>query len=111
MLIAIPNIVKKHPTIPTDITEDDVTYGFKKWKETTSSSPSGRHLGHYKTIIKDSLLLNCLTLSLQVTVQSGVTFRGWCNAVNILIEKDPGKPKITRLHIIHLFLKLTSIYS
>ena len=27
----------------------------------------------------------------------------WCNAVNIMIEKDVGKPKITRLRIIHLF--------
>ena len=67
------------------------------------TSPSGRHLGHYKTIIKDKLLLKCLTQALQITVQSGLTLRRWCNAVNILIEKDPGKPKITRLRIIHLF--------
>ena len=41
---AIPDIVKTNPAIPTDIKEDDVRHhGFKKWKETTSTSPSGRH--------------------------------------------------------------------
>ncbi|KAI2511593.1 hypothetical protein MHU86_2847 [Fragilaria crotonensis] len=100
---AIPDIVKKKPAIPTDIKEDDVRYGFTKWKETTSTSPSGRHLGHYKAIIKESTLLTCLTQFLHVTVQSGLTLRRWCNAVNILIEKDPGRPTLTRLRIIHLF--------
>ncbi|KAI2505070.1 hypothetical protein MHU86_9346 [Fragilaria crotonensis] len=76
---------------------------FTKWKETTSTSPSGRHLGHYKAIIKESTLLTCLRQFLHVTVQSGLTLRRWCNAVNILIEKDPGRPKLTRLRIIHLF--------
>ena len=101
---AIPDIVKTTPAIPTDISEDDVRFGFRKWKETSSTSPSGRHLGHYKAIIKDNLLLTCLTKFLHVTVQSGLTLRRWCNAVNILIEKDSGQqPKITRLRIIHLF--------
>jgi hypothetical protein len=27
----------------------------------------------------------------------------WCNAVNVMIEKDIGQPKLTRLRIIHLF--------
>ena len=38
------NPPKRYPTTSTDITEDDVTYGIKRWKETTSSSPSRRHL-------------------------------------------------------------------
>ena len=89
--------------IPIDINEEDVRFGFKKWKETTSTSLSGRHLGHYKAIIQDDLLLTCLTQFLHITVHSGLTLRRWCNAVNILIQKDPGQPKLTRLRIIHLF--------
>jgi hypothetical protein len=101
---AIPDNVKTNPAgISTDITEDHVRYGFKKWKETTSTSPSGRHLGHYKALIQDDTLLKCLTQFMHITVKSGLTLRRWCNAVNILIEKDPGQPKITRLRIIHLF--------
>jgi len=36
------------------IERQDFGDGFKKWKERTSTSPSGRHLGHYKSIIKDT---------------------------------------------------------
>jgi hypothetical protein len=102
---AIPDIVKKNPTISTDISEDDVKFGFTKWKETTSTSPSGRHLGHYKAIIKDSTWYSshlpdpipARSSTERINPQEG------CNAVNILIEKDPGRPKLTRLRIIHLF--------
>ena len=27
-----------------------MTYAFTKWKERTTTSPSGRHLGHYKAL-------------------------------------------------------------
>ena len=100
---AIPESVKATAPIPTDITNDQVLTGFRKWKETTSTSPSGRHLGHYKAITHDAVLLQCLTDFLHITVNSGLPVTRWCNAVNILIEKDPGKPKINRLRIIHLF--------
>jgi hypothetical protein len=100
---AIPDNVKTTPAILIDINEENVRYGFKKWKETTSTSPSGRHLGQYKAIIQDDLLLSCITKFMHIIVNSGLTLRRWCNAVNILIEKDPGQPKLTRLRIIHLF--------
>ena len=89
--------------ISTLITTEDVKYGFGKWKESTSTSPSGRHLGHYKAIIQDKTLLTTLTKFLQIIVERGVTLTRWCNAVNVMIEKDKGHPNITRLRIIHLF--------
>jgi hypothetical protein len=33
------------PTIDTTITEEQVSQGFRKWRESTSTSPSGCHLG------------------------------------------------------------------
>jgi hypothetical protein len=39
--------------IETEISEADFISGFKDWKESTSTSPSGRHLGHYKAIVND----------------------------------------------------------
>ena len=33
-------------TISTDVSTSDVLKGFGSWKESTSTSPSGRHLGH-----------------------------------------------------------------
>ena len=33
------------------ITTDEFDGKMKKWRETTSTSPSGRHLGHYKVLV------------------------------------------------------------
>ena len=90
-------------TIRTRIRAIDITKGFGKWREATSTSPSGRHLGHYKAIIQDPTLLDCLTKFLSITVQRGLSISRWKQAVNVMLEKDPGKPRINRLRIIHLF--------
>lgn len=98
----IPDRVTEMDPVPILLTNDDVKHGFGRWKESTSTSPSGQHLGHYKAIIQDNLLLDNLTKFMQIVVESGLALTRWgCNAVNIMIEKDPGQPKITRLRIIH----------
>jgi hypothetical protein len=38
--------------IPDNITFDKFCNGFKVWKERTTTSPSGRHLGHYKLLLR-----------------------------------------------------------
>ena len=43
---------RKTEEIKTEFTVDEVKKGFQRWRETTSTSPSGRHLGHYKRILK-----------------------------------------------------------
>ena len=85
------------------ITEDDIKKGFKSWKESTTTSPSGRHLGHYKALIQDPLLLTCMCKFLNIAISRGISIPRWCQAVNVLIEKDHGQPRINRLRIIHLF--------
>jgi hypothetical protein len=100
---SIPDRIKDTPQITTEISQEDVQKGFSKWKERTSKSPSGRHLGHYKALIQNKTLLSSLTKFLQLIVDKGLVLHRWCNAVNIMIEKDQGHPKITRLRIIHLF--------
>jgi hypothetical protein len=99
----IPDSTKHLPPIDTSIANSDVHKGFSQWKEKTSTSPSGRHLGHYKAIIQNETLLTCLTKFLNLILEKGLVLTRWCNAVNIMIEKDNGQPKITRLCIIHLF--------
>jgi hypothetical protein len=37
--------------IDNDISEEDFISGFKGWKESSSRSPSGQHLAHYKAIV------------------------------------------------------------
>jgi hypothetical protein len=41
------------PEISAIISPEDFKKCVKRWKETMSTSPSGRHLGHYQTVILD----------------------------------------------------------
>ncbi|KAI2512852.1 hypothetical protein MHU86_1641 [Fragilaria crotonensis] len=100
---SIPQEVLDTEPIPTEITTTDVEKGFKSWSEGTSTSPSKRHLGHYKAIVQDPELLQCLTWFLHIVTSRGIAVTRWCQATNVLIEKDKGQPKIHRLRIIHLF--------
>jgi hypothetical protein len=97
-----PNVLSS-PPISTAISEDDLVKGFGRWKEHTSTSPSGRHLGHYKAILQDPTLLKCLTIFLDIAISRGISLSRWQSAINIMLEKDAGLPKINRLRIIHLF--------
>lgn len=55
----IPNSLLDSGPIRLDISTNDIIRGFKSWQETTNTSPSGRHLGHYKALIMDPILLEC----------------------------------------------------
>ncbi|KAI2494432.1 hypothetical protein MHU86_20115 [Fragilaria crotonensis] len=94
---------RTHGDIPTGISSDDVIRGFKGWKEQTSTSPSGRHLGHYRALIQDPILLKCFVYFMNIVVTRGIAIPRWCRATNVMIEKDAGKPCIHRLRIVHLF--------
>ncbi len=43
------------PEVSASITYDDVFNGFRKWRESTSTSPSGRHLGMYRLYTSDAV--------------------------------------------------------
>ena len=75
----------------------------KAWKETTSTSPSGRHLGHYKTALLDDQLLGLHVDLLNIPIAQGFAPERWTHSVTPLLEKDEGKPYLTRLRVIHLF--------
>jgi hypothetical protein len=95
--------------IDTEISEEDFISGFKGWKESTSTSPSGRHLGHYKAIVNDPDLkkqdpekshlreretnfVSSLVKLLNIPIKYGFAPKRWCTSVTVMIEKDPGNP-------------------
>jgi hypothetical protein len=51
VLNRIVNPQIKHPIQHDLTTFESFTSAIKKWRESTSTSPSGRHLGHYKSLI------------------------------------------------------------
>jgi hypothetical protein len=89
--------------INSEITLKDFADGVKGWHESTSTSPSGRHLGHYKALLEEQDLLEPIATVTNLAVQSGVALDRWSNAVNVMLEKTPGWPNICKLRIIHLF--------
>jgi hypothetical protein len=101
-------LVKK---IDCEISEEDFLLGIKGWKESTSTSPSGHHLGHYKAIVTDPDLKKqdpekshlherethfvlALVKMLNLPLKYGFAPKRWCTSVTVMIEKDPGNPRI-----------------
>jgi hypothetical protein len=95
-----PTTVKE---ISSFVTIADYTKAMKEWKETTSTSPSGRHLGHYKTTLLDDRMTALHVAMLNLPVMHGFAPERWTHSITPLIEKDEGQPFLTRLRVIHLF--------
>jgi hypothetical protein len=96
----IPECVQTKGEIAMETSAEELCHGFKSWRESTSTSPSGRHLGHYKALIQEPTLLSFLVKFMNVAIQSGISIPRWSNTIHVLIKKDPGKPRINRLRII-----------
>jgi hypothetical protein len=103
---------------PLDAVSDQVTLAewtgkMKSWKETTSRSPNGMHLGHYKTVIKQFLpdnpppetppelveleyqqkdIAQAQVNLLNLAIKNHYTYERWHNIVNFLLAKEPGIP-------------------
>jgi hypothetical protein len=110
--LAMPEEIKVlGKKIDCEISEEDFLLGIKGWKESTSTSPSGRHLGHYKAIVTDPDLKKqdpekshlrerethfvlALVKMLNLLLKYGFAPKRWCTSVTVMIEKDPGNPRI-----------------
>jgi len=85
------------------ISDEEFLQAYKVTPETTSSSPSGRHVGYYKAILQDSSLVNLHASMSSLPFQVGFVPDRWKKTVNIMLEKEPGNSHCHRLHIIALF--------
>lgn len=91
------------PMIPSEITYADFTKALEKWPERTSTFPSGRHLGHYKSLLllleddqagDGSDLLALHHDMLRIAVLRKRPYKRWLKEVEVMLEKDEGDPKI-----------------
>ena len=91
------------------IQQSDLTGLFKNWNEATTTSPSGRHLGLYKTIFLNppetdtTTIQNNITTIINTLVQNGIGLNRWRKVVNMMIHKLEGSYLINKLRVIHLF--------
>ncbi|KAI2513680.1 hypothetical protein MHU86_820 [Fragilaria crotonensis] len=116
-------------TRPT-ISDDDFCSKLKLWSESTTTSPSGMHLGHYKALIarhsysseaadedltpeyrekRDTLnyrqqALRSLRLALiNYSLERGYSFQRWQKVVNTMLFKDPDNVRLHRTRVIHIY--------
>ena len=116
----------------SDIPQPDITLSefkqvFQKWRECTSTSPSGRHLGPLKSLTHTvdtedwfpststpQQIFESIYQILLICVRQCIPLERWLTVHNMLIQKEPGNQKIHRMRVIHIqegdwqaFLKLT----
>ena len=119
------NLLIKHLQAKTltelsgEVTAADLRNKLKRWDEKTSTSPSGIHLGHYHCLwrrprIQDeeqcqqiidmqNELLGAMTVLLNYAMKFGHSYERWTKIVNVMLQKDPGNPRIHRLRVIHIY--------
>eukprot|EP00957_Ditylum_brightwellii_P150623 11468368-Ditylum_brightwellii.AAC.1 len=66
----------------------------------TTSSPSGLYFGHYKAILLDNSICLVHATMMSLPFRFGFTSIQWTKAIDVMVEKDIGNPKITHLCII-----------
>jgi hypothetical protein len=92
----------------------------KKWRESTSTSPSGRHLGHYKICtcqvnkkldpatqakikeLQDKIAGVYVTM-INYATKHKYSYKRWQTIVNMMIYKEPNNSFINRLRVIHIY--------
>jgi hypothetical protein len=95
----IKTLARQYPTNPgtSVLTDEEFISTYKKAHESTTSSPSGRHIGHYKAILKDPTLVTMRTDMMSLPFQIGFAPERWKRVVDIMLEKTPGVSRSQRL--------------
>jgi hypothetical protein len=106
-------------SIMGQITTAEFRGKFKTWRESTSTSPSGRHLGMYKALLARTSATDYDTATDLRSIQAALiqvhvnlinyclrfrySLRRWKEIVNVMILKSVGEYYIHRLRVIHLY--------
>ena len=110
------------------ISEDEFIGKLQVWRESTSTPPSGLHLGHYKALAArhqhsevdlndseqdqsdkaelDRMQRELMLLHLRMinyALVRGYSYRRWQTVANSMIFKEPGNIKIHRTRVIHIY--------
>jgi hypothetical protein len=91
------------PQTDNDITEEEFQQTYKHVHEATSSFPFGRHVGHYKAILKDPPLVTLHTTMMSLPFKHGFIPDQWTRVTDIMLCKEDGNARCHRLRIIPLF--------
>jgi Reverse transcriptase (RNA-dependent DNA polymerase) len=104
------------------ITLEDWSKKLKKWKERTTTSPSGLHLGHHKALLsphsysfednskdkaeldhKQSMILTAFLTLLNISIQSTIPLERWKTVHSVALFKDAHNRYVHRIRNIHIY--------
>jgi hypothetical protein len=112
--------MKRHSKeLNIEITAAKMMDKYRRWKERTSTSPSGRHLGHFHALFRplkakddddrDRLegirtdIIEMHAKMLQTAYDNEHVYKRWEYILTCMLGKDTGIPRIHRLRVIHLY--------
>ena len=81
---------------------DDFKSDFKTILEKTSSSPSGRHLGHYRAALSSDHICKVYATLMTLPFKFDFTLQRWTNALQVMLEKVKGTPRLDKLRVVQL---------
>jgi len=96
---------KKDPRIQTFHQEVTLTMfknAFSGLSEKKSSSNSGRHIGHYKAALECEIAMEIHCRMMSIPFKHGITPDRWTKVTDVMLEKNPGVPRLHRLRVIQL---------
>ena len=89
------------------VTAADLITGYSRWREDTTTSPSGRHLSLFKALILAGKgthkVFEIMAYIINHAIKLGHILPRWKHITCLMLEKLPGKPRIDKLRIIQLF--------
>jgi len=94
--------VSQHPQLSSIITADQLKSCYKAMGKNTSSSPSGRHLGHYKAAILSDPVASIHSIMMSIPLTAGFSPTRWHQIVDVMLPKKFGDYRIHRLRIVAL---------
>lgn len=90
------------PLSSEQVTTEEFQSFWTSCKESTSSSKSGRHFGHYRAMSTDDELTRLQVTSINLAATRGSPMTRWRQGVTVLLEKVAGNTRIDKLRAICL---------
>ena len=121
-LLSACQAVTELDQLPAEISAAEFRGKIQTWRESTTTSPSGRHLGRYKALFatgsleendnseedtplrsKQEALMKLIVSIINYCIRKNYVLERWKTIVNMMIFKEHGNFKIHRLRVIHLY--------